>query len=303
MSAFFRLMLAALLQGAQADTSAPELRTAADTAAMMAAAWGHFERGSILSVGRVLVPAATRIRDNDDTSLLTMVANMAHVRLDTVTKVSELPDCPTAPGRQQPRGYRINFVSLERRSVPFKAARWDQFYYWVLVERSCRSDDGVVYASSVVQLNPLADMTLPFRWAVVHAQHSPNEPPMRPPNFNHWRQRFDGPSLQILFWSPLLFPLLGFLFGGVNGRRGLMLLLCLWSVAGLALAAIVGAMGFAAWFLPFLLPAVAYVMRAQAGGAHEDVPLAFGRATVMFVVAYVTSFFVFYLAMMGVFAS
>ena len=302
-STLIALLLVALLRGAPADTSAPELRTAADTTAMIAAAWAKFERGSILSVGRVLVPAVTRIRDYDDTSILMMVADMAHLRLDTVTQVSQLPDCPTAPGRRQPRGYRVNFVSLERRSVPFKVARWEQFYYWVMVDRSCRYDDGVVYASSLVQLNPLPDTTLSFRWSVVKADHYPDEPALRPPHFSGRLTRLSGNAFNVLVWCPLLFPLLGLLFGGVSGRRGLMILLGIWSLAGLPFAALLGTTGFAAWLLPFLAPAGAYVLRAQPTVANAAAPLELGRATIVFVVAYVTCFIVFYLAMMGVFAA
>jgi hypothetical protein len=228
---------------------------------------------------------------------------MAHVRLDTVTQVSQLPDCPTAPGRRQPRGYRVNFVSLERRSVPFKVARWEQFYYWVMLERSCRYDDGVVYASSLVQLNPLPDTTLSFRWSVVKADHYPDEPALRPPHFSGRLTRLSGNAFNVLVWCPLLFPLLGLLFGGVSGRRGLMILLGIWSVVGLPFAALLGTTGFAAWLLPFLAPAGAYVLRAQPTVANAAAPLELGRATIVFVVAYVTCFIVFYLAMMGVFAA
>jgi hypothetical protein len=304
MSSLLPLMLAALFQGAPADTSAPEPRTASDTAAMIAAALDKFERGSILSVGRMLVPGVTRIRDTDDTALLTVVANIAHVQLDTVSKIAQLPECPTAPGQRQPRGYRINFVSLERRKVPFERPRWDQFYYVATFERSCRSDDGVVYASSVVQLNPLADTTLSFRWSVVMATHQPDEPAVRPPRLGGRFSHLSDSAINVLLWWPLVFPVLGLLFGGVSGRRGLTLLLGGWSLVGLVCAAALGTLGFVAWLLPFLAPAGAYVLRAQpAVAGAADAPLQFGRATITFVIAYVASVVVFYLAMMGVFAS
>jgi hypothetical protein len=134
MSSVLVLTLLPLLQ-AQITTPAPELRTPADTAAIISAASDHFQRGSIISVGKVLMPGLSRIRNVDDASLLAIVARIAQSRVDTVTEVSQLPDCPAAPGRRQPRGYRIAFAAIERETAPLPVSSTQKFYYTVTLER------------------------------------------------------------------------------------------------------------------------------------------------------------------------
>jgi hypothetical protein len=94
-----------------------------------------------------------------------------------------------------------------------------------------------------------------------------------------------GYATSVLFFGALAFPIFGLIIGAIGGKRGLFLLLVVWSLVGLALTfpARVGGVPAAVWV--FVLPPVAYIATALWNESPSKSP-ALGRATLVLVVTY-----------------
>ncbi|HMG71483.1 MAG TPA: hypothetical protein VK544_10245 [Gemmatimonadaceae bacterium] len=274
-----------LLQSASVAISANELRTRADTEWIVAAAANVLPRGSILAVGGVLsnsTDAATRESNSRDRGPLDVVARSLGLPLDTSTVASNPPYCASDTNSRGPHGYRIERVSIARDDHHVAAGRSDWFHYVVSFTRTCRTELGHRhYIGSDVRFDAVPDVVFGYKWAVGKVDQYADPLPDRVPTF--WERHGGmGFVLKPLLYGAIIFPVLGLLFGILGGDGGLLRLLGVWSIVGLAMAILMGVGGIVGGLVVFVLPAAAYVAAAR---RPQSTP-AFGRATLIFVLAY-----------------
>lgn len=292
------ILMAALLQQADVGIPANELRTRADSASIVKTAAAALSPLRILSVGIDTGDAWDRSM-SADSALMLLTARALAVPFDTVTRHTRVPPCPADSTASGEKGYRIDDVSIERSSVPTRVGRPDWYHYVVNFARTCQRSGRVASMRSRVRFDAMPDTLWSFKWKVGRVEHDTDPLPLREPTFLERHSRFTGPAMGALFWAPLLFPFLGVFIGSLGGRRGLVRLLGVWSLLGLAMAIFGGGPGFLLWLLTFVLPASVFVGWANAGTAEPSAPLALGRATVAFLVAYLISVVGYFLVLFG----
>jgi hypothetical protein len=277
-----------LFQALPVAIPANELLTRGDTAWIVAAAATALPRGSILAVGGRLSDsesAGTQFLSTTDHELLYVVAASLNLPLDTTTTESDPPRCAsdtTAPGK---RGYRIERVSVSRDDHSVPAGRPGWYHYVVAFTRTCRREFQKYYIGTEVRFDAVPDTVFSYKWAVGKVDQFADPPRDREPTFRERHGTLTVAGFNILFYGALSFPLFGFLIGAMGGRKALVRLLGIWTVAGLALGLSLGVGAILGGLLVFVVPAALYV----AGTGPEDdsqARMSFGRATLLFVLSY-----------------
>ena len=285
-----------LLQTLPVAIPANELRTHTDTAWIVAAAAKALPRGSILAVGGVMSnsnDAGTRSFYSGDRGPLDVVARSLALPLDTSTIASKPPPCASDTTYPEPHGYRIERVSIARDNHNLPAGRPDWFHYVVSFTRTCRREFGhQYYIGSDVRFDAMPDAVLSYKWVVGTVEQAADPPRDPEPSFRE--KHGTGFAFQILFYGSMAFPLFGLLVGVLSGDRGLLGLLGVWSLVGLALAIWIGVGGILGGLVVSVLPAVAFV----AGARRAQPPPALGRATLVFVIAYPICFMLAWVVML-----
>jgi len=278
-----------LLQTLPVAIPANELRTHADTAWIVAAAAKALPRGSILAVGGVMSnsnDAGTRSFYSGDRGPLDVVARSLGLTLDTSTIASKPPPCASDTTYPEPHGYRIERVSIARDDHNVSAGRADWFHYVVSFTGTCRTEFGHQhYIGSDVRFDAMPDEVLFYKWAVGKVEQAADPPRDREPTFAERHGPIAGYATSVLLFGALAFPIFGLIIGAIGGKRGLFLLIVVWSLVGLALTfpARVGGIPEAVWV--FVLPPTAYVTTALWNKSPSKSP-ALGRATLVLVVTY-----------------
>jgi hypothetical protein len=301
MQTFLLLATAALFQALPNAPRTEELRTRADSEAIVEAALDQLPPTNVVRVGRVRVEGFPwRLGLVEDSVLLGVAARRFSVGFDTAHALTQLPPCASDPSARGEQGYRIDRIVIHRESAIPAGAR-GQLQSVVALEYACRSADGISYATTWVRFEPRPDTARALTWKVARVDSSSGGPADRPMTFTQRHGRLVDRSSTMLFFGGIAFPLLGLLVGLIAGRRGLRWLFGAWCVVALFLAPMIGMSGFAAWVLLFLVPSGIYVSAALRGMTDASQRPALGRATAAFVIAYPLCMGVFYAWGMGVF--
>jgi hypothetical protein len=253
---------------AQAVIPANELRTHADTIWILGAAARTLPRDRILGVGGVHL--AGNLQEGwflRSRQLLPVVAQSLHLPFDSTRIVSDPPPCPNDTSATQPRGYRIESASIEQDGRTYRDGPRPQrpqwFHYVVDMRGWCRLDGQNREVATLVRFDAVPDTTYAFSWAVADVRPMSNPERKRSAASVAASDRRMRNAFDFLAFAALLFPPLGFLAWNIGRQRGLAWLYALWSIAGLAAAIGVGeSFSLLEWFLPFELPAAAYILAA-----------------------------------------
>ena len=301
MQTFLLLATAALVQAPPNAPRAEELQTRADSEAIVEAALDRLPSANVVRVGRVRVEGFPwRLELVEDSALLAVAARRFSVGFDTAHALTQLPTCASDPSARGEQGYRIDRIVIHRENaIPVRQPR--QLQSVVALEYACRSGDGIAYATTWVRFEPRPDTARTLTWNVARVDTSSGGPADRALTFAQRHGGVIDRSSTMLFFGGIAFPILGLLVGLIAGRRGLRWLLGAWCVVALFLAPMIGASGFAAWVLLFLVPSGTYVSAALRGMTDASQRPAVGRATAAFVIAYPLCMGVFYAWVMGVF--
>jgi hypothetical protein len=248
---------------------------------------------SILSVGKVIPETEySRSTAPDDSTRLPLVARALGVPFDTITQ-SRLPACPTDTTARGAKGYRIIQVSLRLSYVRVNGASSTQ-HYLVDFVRMCRREYHAFYLVSTARIDAVPDTEFSYKWVVGNVE-TWADPPRDPElTFRQRHDSIDALSARFAFFGTVAFPILGLLAGFFGGRSALKWSLGIWCLAGFGAAAFVGMPSLVGWSILFAVPPSLYVALALSGVQGKPDSLAFGRATVTFVIAYVICFFLFW---------
>lgn len=301
MQTFVLVVVAALVHAPPNALRAEELRTRADSEAIVEAALDRLPPANVVRVGRVRVEGYPwRLGVVEDSVLMAVAARRFSVGFDTARVLTQLPTCASDPSARGEQGYRIDRIVIQREdAIPVRQPRQQQSV--VALEYACRSGDGISYATTWVRFEPRPDTARALTWKLARVDTSSGGPADRPLTFTQRHGGLVDRSAKLLFFGGIAFPVLGLLVGLIVGRRGLRWLFGAWCVVALFLAPMIAAGGFAAWALLFLIPSGIYVSTALRGTTDPFQRPAVGRATAAFAVAYPVCVVVFYAWVMGVF--